>query len=590
MQSHPVRAFGVLLLLVGLLFPFSVRGETLTEYTTRVEKELEIPLNSIKGFNCEVGSEVLPTSQFGAACDSQALLHGPECTANSRLGVMSFSNPDVKGAWICRKYAGVDDPNSHLYDDIAMIVHNRKNGKTAFFQNDIHFAGHHSQGPIVPGPKDSNASDVWTDPKGVVQTIICTSCHLNDAFIVTPHVAKAFDAFGMTRFNPNGPYSVVASGSGETFASFAGFIKKDTGGCAGICHATPNPDFSADAQLPSKDWMPPEHRANYTPYHFNPIGGQFYVLRGNGEVHGLNGPGGGACNDGSDPKINKCPHWSVLGNHANTVQIAASSNKVFSRENSGDIREFTGVQCSGLNPFCPEWKLLDHQASLLQIASSGGQLFQLKSDGSIFRYTGTPCVVIKGPFGSDITLCLGWEKLDNNPDTIEIVGSNGNLYQRHRNGTVFKFTGTVCSSNSCPGWQMIANDSRTISLVAGGSALYMFQQQGAIWKFTGTPCSGNSCPGWQLVAADNNGATSQVAAGSGELYRLHRNGEIWRYLNFAQNWERIDAFSGNIQIEASINGLLVLHAQGDVWRFTKERVWIQIHNLTDTAAMVGSRP
>jgi len=135
---------------------------------------------------------------------------------------------------------------------------------------------------------------------------------------------------------------------------------------------------------------------------------------------------------------------------------------------------------------------------------------------------------------------------------------------------------------------MIANDARTIDLVAGGSALYMFQNTGAIWKYNGTPCNSSGCPGWQLVAHDDAN-TKQVAAGSGELYRLQKNGEVWRYLGTGQNWERVDAFSGNVEISASINGLLVRHTGGEVWRFTNSK-WFQIQNLTDVIALTGARP
>jgi hypothetical protein len=35
----------------------------------------------------------------------------------------------------------------------------------------------------------------------------------------------------------------------------------------------------------------------------------------------------------------------------------------------------------------------------------------------------------------------GWELLDNNPATAEIVAADGNLYQRHNNGFFFRYTG-----------------------------------------------------------------------------------------------------------------------------------------------------
>jgi hypothetical protein len=87
----------------------------------------------------------------------------------------------------------------------------------------------------------------------------------------------------------------------------------------------------------------------------------------------------------------------------------------------------------------------------------------------------------------------------------------------------------------------------------------------------------------------DNANTKQVVAGSGELYRLHKNGEIWRYTGSGQNWVMVDAFSGNVEISASSNGLLVRHTAGDVWRFTGSR-WIQIQNFTNVISITGARP
>src|SRR5438105_14972134 len=104
MKSHPLRPVVMLLLLGVLLTPFTVRGEqTLAQFTSTCESELEIPQNSITGFDCSNG-ELLPTQQFDKPCDSQAFLKGPGCLEGSRLGVMHFSNPDVKAVWVCRKY------------------------------------------------------------------------------------------------------------------------------------------------------------------------------------------------------------------------------------------------------------------------------------------------------------------------------------------------------------------------------------------------------------------------------------------------------------------------------------------------------
>jgi hypothetical protein len=196
MKSHPLIRFALFLLLGVLWSPLAVLGESLFDYTSRCERELEIPQNSIKGFTCDVNSEILPTEQFGTACDSQPLL-GNGCLGNSRMGVMTFSsNRDVMGPWICRKYRGFDTAGGGVYHDVALIIHNRKNGKTCFFQNNLDSTPIGvtpvvlGDGPIIPGPKDSNAHSVWRDPQGVVAAAICTSCHTNDPDTVGESTSK----------------------------------------------------------------------------------------------------------------------------------------------------------------------------------------------------------------------------------------------------------------------------------------------------------------------------------------------------------------------------------------------------------------
>lgn len=565
MKAYP-RGLIAIALFLGVLQVPIVTAETLTEFTTRCENELQIPQNSITGFDCSIGS-VLPTSQFGAACDSQALLGGPECTANSRLGVKSFTNDDVKAVWVCRKYAGYDNPNDQLYHDVAMIIHNRQNGKTCFFQNKLDAS---SDGPIIPGPKEATALNVWRTPSSTA-AINCTSCHSNDPFIVTPHVAQAFSSRNLVRFNPKGPYSVV----GLDFTHFNNQITRSEG-CGGLCHFSPNNSFSNDAL--DKHWMIPGALANYTPYHFNPISGQFYSLHSNGQIWGFNGTDGGTCNG------NSCPHWSVLDSNANTSKIAASGSKLFQLHGNGYVWEFQGVQCSQFNS-CPSWRMIDNNPKTAQIVSGGGSLYQRWNSGAIWRFTGTGCS------GNN---CPGWQLLDNNANTVEIVASGSNLYQRHKGGAVWRYTGTPCAGNSCVGWQLIANDSRTVSLVAGGSSIYMFQQSGAVWKYTGTPCNASGCPGWQLVDFDNPN-TKQVIAGSANLYRLYHNGEIWRWSS-GQTWVLLDNNPNTTEIAASANGLLQRHSNGAVWRYTGSACsngscpgWTRIQNFANTTSLTGAR-
>jgi hypothetical protein len=195
-----------------------------------------------------------------------------------------------------------------------MIIHNRKNGKTCFFQNDLDA---NSDGPVVPSPKDVGALSVWRTPPRTAD-IGCTSCHSNDPFIVTPHVAKALSNNSLIRFNPKGAYSVV----GPDFTNFNNAISR-TEGCGGLCHYNPGEGGVLTGDALAKHWMAPGSIPEYTPYNFNPINGQFYSLQSTGQIWGFNGSGGGSCNN------NSCPHWSILDNNSHTVEIAASGSKLY---------------------------------------------------------------------------------------------------------------------------------------------------------------------------------------------------------------------------------------------------------------------
>ena len=142
--------------------------------------------------------------------------------------------------------------------------------------------------------------------------------------------------------------------------------------------------------------------------------------------------------------------------------------------------------------------------------------FKLHSNGNVWKYTGTPFT--------------GWQQLDNNPATMDIVASPSGwgtdryatgsvLHQLHTSGRIWKYTGTACNGDSCPGWQMLDNNGATLAIAAGGNDLYQLHNTGKIWKSTGAACTGDSCPGWQML--DNNGATGRIAASEAHLYQIH---------------------------------------------------------------------
>jgi hypothetical protein len=214
-------------------------GLTVQAYANTCKTELQLSEN-IPGFDCERGM-LMGNSLFGVAGDSQATLGGPGPTEGQRLGQVSFTNPNVKGVFMCRKYAG-RNLGAEQYNDIALIVSNKSTGKTCFFQSPTSS----TFGRQVPSPHDTSADTVWLNnmnPSGS-----CTVCHSNDPFIVTSHVITGFNRLNLTGFNPLGAYKVVQNASPTSYSPNLA-ASSPSGGCA-QCHRTPTVSVTGS-------WMSP---------------------------------------------------------------------------------------------------------------------------------------------------------------------------------------------------------------------------------------------------------------------------------------------------------------------------------------------
>ncbi|GLI39950.1 hypothetical protein KI811_01790 [Geobacter hydrogenophilus] len=335
---------------------------------------------------------------------------------------------------------------------------------------------------------------------------------------------------------------------------------------------------------------------------------------------------------------NSCPGWQRLDNNSKTVAIAAAGSNLYQLHNDGMIWRYTGTPCSGNS--CPGWQRLDNNFKTVAIAAAGDRLYQLHDDGWIWRYTGTPCSGNSCPGwerldnnprtgmiapGDDLyqlhtdplyqlhndgmiwhytgqecegDFCPGWERLDNNPKTRNIVGGDGQLFQLHGDGRIWRSTGTPCSGNSCPGWQMLDNNPKTVAIASAGTQLFQLHNDGMIWRWTGIPCSGESCPGWQRL--DNNPKTVAIAAGENQLFQLHNDGMIWRYTgtpcsgNSCPGWQMLDNNPKTKAIVAGRNQLFQLHNDGLIWRYTGTPCsgnscpgWQQLDNNPRTAAIAA---
>jgi hypothetical protein len=191
----------------------------------------------------------------------------------------------------------------------------------------------------------------------------------------------------------------------------------------------------------------------------------------------------------------------------------------------------------------PNWQMLDNNPATQAIAADGSELYQLHKTGLIWRYTGTPLT--------------GWQQIDNNPATKKIVAAGGHLYQLHNTGKIWRYTGTPMT-----GWQLIDQNPATVDIVADGNDIYQLHNTGLIWKYTGTPITG-----WQML--DKNPATIKIVASGGHLYQLHNTGLIWRYTGPpVTGWQEIDKNPATLDIIADGNDLYQMHKTGLIWKYT----------------------
>jgi hypothetical protein len=191
----------------------------------------------------------------------------------------------------------------------------------------------------------------------------------------------------------------------------------------------------------------------------------------------------------------------------------------------------------------PNWLQLDNNPASAAIVVEGDNLYQLHKTGNIFKFTGPPIT--------------GWQHLDNNPATKQIAAAGNHLYQLHDTGRIFKYTGVPLT-----GWQLLDQNSATAFIVAAGNDLYQLHNTGKIWKYTGTPLTG-----WQLL--DQNPATIKIAADGGNLYQLHNTGKLWKYTGTPlTGWQELDQNPATKQLTAAGGNLYQVHDTGKIWRYT----------------------
>ncbi|KAF2636165.1 zincin [Massarina eburnea CBS 473.64] len=260
----------------------------------------------------------------------------------------------------------------------------------------------------------------------------------------------------------------------------------------------------------------------------------------------------------------------------------------------------------------PRWSRIDMNAAtknLIQVSSTTSTpavvdgIYQLRSTGQVLYYS---------PSGS-------WTSVDNNKDTVQITGSNGYLYQRHADGSTYKYSGSGSD------WQWIGGASdNVIDIVAASDQVYVRRKDGWIarWSGTGqqwttiqqpsTPSSRQiaitdskvlwvlltngdlvrsewpySPTGWQTV--DINAANSAITVGGENFYKLQSDGKIVWLDTVQYFWSTIEN-SGSVGVYAVGEFVYSRHGDGSIWRYTgTPGVWEMLDSRGDSVSVVGDR-
>lgn len=234
--------------------------------------------------------------------------------------------------------------------------------------------------------------------------------------------------------------------------------------------------------------------------------------------------------------------------------------------------------------------------------SANDGMYQMRSNGQILRYTNN-----------------AWTSVDSNPDTVQITGAAGKLYQRHYDGSTYLWNGNN------QGWTYIgAASENVIDIVAASDQLYSRREDGWVARWSGSGSSWlsveqptasisrqiaitdsktlwnllntgdlvrstwpHSSGSWQIV--DNNSANVAIATGGDDFYKLQSDGLVV-FLNMKEYYWQIIENAGSVAIHAAGEYLYSKHGDGSVWRFTgTQYVWEQLDFGKDVSGIVGDR-
>jgi hypothetical protein len=246
--------------LLLLMFAGTAQAETLFEYG----RQCAVQISEIPAFNCMAGEEILitvdgkpvPPQPAPPSCDRPSLLpqHDAgsqgQCVPGSRALVLRDDNTAQISA-VCRKQVA-RPAGSPLFDEINVISHSLKDGKTCWFTAKAKAPlsqGTGIDGRAVPSPSTLTrraaapgappADKVWLSPYEVAfKQPACIGCHDSGPFMYSPYIAQTT----MLPGDPFGYYQPKAIGEDfkRAWAKLNAFGITTRGNTCTACHRMGN--------------------------------------------------------------------------------------------------------------------------------------------------------------------------------------------------------------------------------------------------------------------------------------------------------------------------------------------------------------
>jgi len=261
--------------------------------------------------------------------------------------------------------------------------------------------------------------------------------------------------------------------------------------------------------------------------------------------------------------------WTKIGEYGKMLAVDGSG-QAYDQSRSGSIWKYDSKTNEGTQ--------IGSDGKLLAVSHSG-QLYGLTSDGGIYQYNGTP---------------NDWTKIGSSGETIAAGGSDL-LYGLTADGGVYQYNGTPNE------WTKIAIDpaksvidpAKSIAVDCSGQ-LYGIGAEvpgtyvdGIVWRYN------DDLNDWTQIA-DGGHAKSIVVGCSGQLYAITDevpgsvpDGVVWQYNGKPNDWTKIAEGGAKMLAVDGSGQLYGLTQDGNVYRYDRSSVCTCTYTISSTS---GSFP